>query len=93
MAELKVMRDLIRAKYGGMKVLESQLLGEYLARGFAETHRAIWGFHAEQKQRSWVNENEAGYPYPELSTVVLMAVGLLALIGYVGYRKKKLPKN
>jgi hypothetical protein len=41
MAELKVMRDLIRAKYGGMKVLESQLLGEYLARGFAETHRAI----------------------------------------------------
>jgi hypothetical protein len=35
-------------------------------------------------------EGSCNYPYPELSTFVLFGVGLLALVGYVGYRKKKL---
>lgn len=29
-----------------------------------------------------------GYPYPELSTVVLFGIGLLTLVGYVGYRRR-----
>lgn len=28
------------------------------------------------------------YPYPELSTLVLLSFGLLALFGYVGYRRR-----
>lgn len=32
---------------------------------------------------------DPGYPVPELPTIVLMSVGLLALLGYVGWRRKK----
>ncbi len=32
---------------------------------------------------------DPGYPVPELSTIVLMSVGLLALVGYVAWRRKR----
>jgi hypothetical protein len=35
------------------------------------------------------SESEPAPPVPELATIVLFGVGLLALVGYVGYRKKK----
>jgi len=34
MAELKAVRDLIRAKYSGLKALESPIVSEFLVRGF-----------------------------------------------------------
>jgi hypothetical protein len=33
------------------------------------------------------------YPYPELSTLVLLSVGLLTLIGYVGLRRRRNNKS
>ena len=33
---------------------------------------------------------DPGYPVPELSTMVLFSVGLLALVGYVGYRRRRI---
>jgi opacity protein-like surface antigen len=33
--------------------------------------------------------SESNFPVPELSTIVLMSVGLLALVGYVGLRRRK----
>ena len=33
--------------------------------------------------------SDPGYPVPELQTIVLMSVGLLALVGYVGWRRRR----
>ena len=33
-------------------------------------------------------EVDPGYPYPELSTLVLLSFGLLVLTGYVGYKRR-----
>ena len=34
-------------------------------------------------------ETSSTYPFPERSSILLMSIGLLALVGYVCYRKKK----
>jgi len=34
-------------------------------------------------------DSDPGFPVPELSTVALYSVGLLALVGYVGYRRRE----
>jgi hypothetical protein len=34
------------------------------------------------------SDSHGEYPYPELSTIVLFSTGLLALAGYVGYRRR-----
>ena len=34
------------------------------------------------------SDSHVEYPYPELSTIILMSTGLLALFGYVGYRRR-----
>ena len=33
-------------------------------------------------------EDQPNYPVPELPTIILMSAGLLALMGYVGYRRR-----
>ena len=38
-------------------------------------------------------KDDPDYPYPELSTLVLLSVGLLTLIGYVGLRRRRNNKS
>lgn len=47
--------------------------------------RDTWG------NRSWVASplSDPGYPTPELPTVILMGVGLLGLLGYIGLKRSK----
>ena len=33
-------------------------------------------------------ESDPGFPVPELSTIILTSTGLLALLGYIGYRRR-----
>ncbi len=43
-----------------------------------------------QTEESYVTSPDSSpdFPYPELSAVVLFCTGLIALVGYVGYRKR-----
>ena len=44
----------------------------------------------EGDSASWITSPECGndYPVPELPTIILMSIGLLALLGYVRYRRR-----
>ncbi len=42
MTELKAVRDLIRAKYSGLKVLDSPMVNEFLVRGFDQKFMELY---------------------------------------------------
>ena len=63
--------------------------GKYLALKVCNTGHAA-GITVTTTGSSYVvwPQEEPDYPVPELSTLVLLSFGLLALFGYVGYRRR-----
>jgi hypothetical protein len=53
---------------------------------------AVLVYHSEsagKKSTLTSPSSDPGWPVPELSTLVLFSVGLLALVGYVGYSRRR----
>ena len=64
--------------------------GEYLAAKVTNTGSVAFTLQTIGQQHCDITypPDTPDYPYPELSTLVLLSFGLLALFGYVGYRRR-----